>query len=127
MQMGMQTCGCADADGCKQKRKRTLTGRFQTCGWVCGHVDVWACGRVGMQMGVQPCGHADADGCKQKKKKHLLGCFECADGCAGVRKRITVKKRKKKEKERKKKNSLVWACGHVMDGMRALVGGHGWL
>ena len=73
----MQTCGCADADSCKQKRKkergnrkRTLTGRFQMCGWVCGYVDMWTCGRVGVWMGVQPCGHVDADSCKQKGIKN---------------------------------------------------------
>ena len=28
VRMGVQRCGHADADGCKQKRKKTLTGVF---------------------------------------------------------------------------------------------------
>ena len=82
MQMGVQTCGCVDADGCKQKRKnergkrkKTLTGGF----WTCGHVGMWACGwacsRVGMRMQMAV---------NKKKKKTLTGCFERADGRVGM-------------------------------------------
>ena len=111
----------------KGKRKRTLTGRFQTCEWVCGHVDMWTCGCVGVRMGVQPCGHADADGCKQKKKT-LTGVFRmCGWACRCAE--ADNCKEKKKERKGKKKRKTHWS-GHVdvlRMGMRALVGRRGWL
>ena len=82
--MGVQTCGCADADGCKQKRKRTLTGGFRTGGWACGRVGVqacgWACSRVDMRMRM-----AVNKKEKGKKKKTLTNWFRaCGWACGRV-------------------------------------------
>ena len=127
--MGMQPCGHADVDGCKQKEKRKkkkkkkLTNWFQVCGW--------ACGRASVQMGMQLCGHVDADGCEQKerrkkrkrKRKNLLIGSKHADGRADVWAcgRAEADDCKKRKKERKRKDSLVfraggWVCGRVADG-----------
>ena len=50
VRMGVQPCGHADADGCKKKKKKTLTGCFERAD---GCVGVWACRRAGVQMGVR--------------------------------------------------------------------------
>ena len=62
--MGMQLCGHADADGCKQKEKRKKRKRKNLLigsERVDGHADVWACERAD--------GRAEADDCKKRKKK----------------------------------------------------------
>ena len=102
--MGVQTCGCVDADGCKQKRKKKKN-------------TFWGVSSV--RMGMRACGRADgraeADNCKEKKKEKKekkkekltgLGVWTCygwacvclradIDGC----KQINEKRGKKKEME----------------------------
>ena len=56
----MQTCGHADADGCKPKRKKEKGKKNRPVGsehvdgrvdvWTCGRVGVWACSHAGMRM-----------------------------------------------------------------------------
>ena len=50
--MGVQPCGHADADGCKQKEKRKnlLIGSERADGPVGMQACGWACSHVGMQM-----------------------------------------------------------------------------
>ena len=87
--MGMQPCGHADADGCKQKKKKTLTGVFRTCGWACRR--------------------AEADNCKEKKKEKLtgLGMWTCY-GWACVRLWADVDGCKQTNEKRGKKKEMEW-------------------
>ena len=109
VRMGVQPCGHADVDGCKEKRKKkkkTLTGCFERAD---GRVGVWACGHVGVRMGVRKRITVKKEKRKKRKEKR--------------------KKRKEKRKKRKEKRKTYWS-GHVdvlRMGVCALAGGCGWL
>ena len=91
--MGVQPCGHADADDCKQKEKRKKRKRKNLLigsERADGRVDVWACRHAD--------GRAEADDCKKRKKKRLTGVpsgrmgvwmccgWACVDALAGGRK-----------------------------------------
>ena len=78
VQMGVQPCGHADADGCKQKEKRKKRKRKNLLigsERADGRVDVWACGCAN--------GHAEVDAVKKRKKK-THWCSERVDGRVDV-------------------------------------------